>query len=104
MFSIKRRHRPLCNACNLSFDRRHCMKKALKSIALAALLCTGLMSATAFAQITRKPAQGTEIRFLMNKHPFTTYIEPKIAEFEKLTGVKVVMESFPEDQYRNKLT
>jgi multiple sugar transport system substrate-binding protein len=80
------------------------MKKALKSIALAALLCTGLMSATASAQIDWKQAQGTEIRFLMNKHPFTTYIEPKIAEFEKLTGVKVVMESFPEDQYRNKLT
>ena len=39
----------------------------------------------------------------MNKHPFTTYIEPKIAEFEKLTGIKVVMEAFPEDQYRNKL-
>ena len=80
------------------------MKKALKSIALAALLCTGLMSATAFAQIDWKQAQGTEIRFLMNKHPYTTYIEPKIAEFEKLTGNKEVMESFTEDQYRNKLT
>ena len=80
------------------------MKKALKSIALAALLGAGLMSTTAFAQIDWKQAQGTEIRFLMNKHPFTTYIEPKIAEFEKLTGIKVVMESFPEDQYRNKLT
>ena len=40
----------------------------------------------------------------MNKHPFTTYIEPKVAEFEKLTGIKVVIEAFPEDQYRNKLT
>jgi multiple sugar transport system substrate-binding protein len=80
------------------------MKKALKSFALAALLCTGLMSATAFAQIDWKQAQGTEIRFLMNKHPFTDYIQPKIAEFEKLTGIKVVMEAFPEDQYRNKLT
>jgi multiple sugar transport system substrate-binding protein len=80
------------------------MKKALKSLALAALLCAGLMSASAFAQIDWKQAQGTEIRFLMNKHPFTDYIEPKIAEFEKLTGIKVVMEAFPEDQYRNKLT
>jgi len=48
--------------------------------------------------------QGTEIRFLMNKHPFTTFIEPKVPEFEKLTGIKVVMEVFPEDQYRNKRT
>ena len=80
------------------------MKKAVKSFALVVLLCTGLMSATAFAQIDWKQAQGTEIRFLMNKHPFTDYIDPKIAEFEKLTGIKVVMEAFPEDQYRNKLT
>ncbi|HUW36346.1 MAG TPA: sugar ABC transporter substrate-binding protein [Rhodocyclaceae bacterium] len=79
------------------------MKKVLKCLTLTALLCVGLTSASAFAQINWKQAQGTEIRFLMNKHPFTTYIEPKIAEFEKLTGIKVVMESFPEDQYRNKL-
>ena len=80
------------------------MKTALKSVALATLLCGGLISASAHAQIDWRQAQGTEIRFLMNKHPFTTYIEPKIPEFEKLTGIKVVMESFPEDQFRNKLT
>ena len=80
------------------------MRSTLKSVALATLLCGGLMAASAHAQIDWRQAQGTEIRFLMNKHPFTSYIEPKIAEFEKLTGIKVVMESFPEDQYRNKLT
>ncbi|HUJ87114.1 MAG TPA: sugar ABC transporter substrate-binding protein [Burkholderiales bacterium] len=80
------------------------MKTAVKSVALATLMCVGLISPGAHAQIDWKQAQGTQIRFLMNKHPFTTYIEPKIAEFEKLTGIKVVMESFPEDQYRNKLT
>jgi len=79
------------------------MKNPLKYFATALLLCLGLMSASAYAQIDWKQAQGTEIRFLMNKHPFTTFIEPKIAEFEKLTGIKVVMEAFPEDQYRNKL-
>ena len=80
------------------------MRKALKFVALAGLLCTSLISASAHAGIDWKQAQGTEIRFLMNKHPFTTYIEPKVAEFEKLTGIKVVIEAFPEDQYRNKLT
>lgn len=49
-----------------------------------------------------KQLQGTEIRFLMNKHPFTTSIEPKVAEFEKMTGIKVNLEIFPEDQFRNK--
>jgi multiple sugar transport system substrate-binding protein len=80
------------------------MKEVLKSVLLTVLLCVGLASATAFAAVDWKQAQGTEIRFLMNKHPFTTYIEPKVAEFEKLTGIKVVIEAFPEDQYRNKLT
>lgn len=79
------------------------MKTVLKSIALAASLSVGLIAVNAYAGIDWKQSQGTEIRFLMNKHPFTTYIEPKVAEFEKLTGIKVVIETFPEDQYRNKL-
>ena len=69
-----------------------------------ALLCAVAVSGTALAQVDWKQFQGTEIRFLMNKHPFTTFIEPKIPEFEKLTGIKVVFEVFPEDQYRNKRT
>jgi multiple sugar transport system substrate-binding protein len=79
------------------------MKYLLKSGALALLFFLGMISAGAFAQIDWKQAQGTEIRFLMNKHPFTTFIEPRVAEFEKLTGIKVAIEAFPEDQYRNKL-
>ena len=79
------------------------MKRGMTVVALATLLCVGLISATAFAAVDWKQCQGTEIRFLMNKHPFTTYIEPRIVDFEKLTGIKVVIESFPEDQYRNKL-
>lgn len=80
------------------------MKTVLKSVVMGTLLTVGLVATSAAAGIDWKQSQGTEIRFLMNKHPFTSYIEPKIAEFEKLTGIKVVMEVFPEDQYRNKLT
>jgi multiple sugar transport system substrate-binding protein len=73
-------------------------------VVLVALLCVGMISATALAGVDWKQLQGTEIRFLMNKHPFTTYIEPKVPEFEKMTGIKVTIEAFPEDQYRNKRT
>ena len=79
------------------------MKKTL-SIVLAVLLGVGTVSSTVFAGVDWKQSQGIEIRFLMNKHPFTTYIEPKVAEFEKMTGIKVTLEAFPEDQYRNKRT
>ena len=74
------------------------MKRKIVWMMLFALLSAGMVSATAFAAIDWKQLQGTEIRFLMNKHPFTTFIEPKLTEFEKLTGIKVVMEVFPEDQ------
>ncbi len=80
------------------------MKRGMVFVALAVLLCVGMVSATAFAAVDWKQFQGTEIRFLMNKHPFTTYIEPRVVDFEKMTGIKVVIEAFPEDQYRNKRT
>ena len=80
------------------------MRRRFTCVVLMALLCAVVVSGTALAQVDWKQFQGTEIRFLMNKHPFTTFIEPKVAEFEKLTGIKVVMEVFPEDQYRNKRT
>ena len=80
------------------------MKRGMVVVAVAVLLCVGMASATAFAAVDWKQSQGTEIRFLMNKHPFTTYIEPRVVDFERLTGIKVVIEAFPEDQYRNKRT
>ena len=55
------------------------MKRRIVCIVLVTLLCTGMVSATAFAAVDWKQLQGTEIRFLMNKHPFTTFIEPKLA-------------------------
>jgi len=81
------------------------MRRRMVCVTLATLLCAGMVvSAAAFAAVDWKQLQGTEIRFLMNKHPFTTYVEPKVVEFEKMTGIKVTIEAFPEDQYRNKRT
>ncbi|MDI6725464.1 MAG: sugar ABC transporter substrate-binding protein [Smithellaceae bacterium] len=80
------------------------MKRVKVFVALAVLLCVGFTSTAAFASVNWRQSQGTEIRFLLNRHPFTTFIEPKVPEFEKLTGIKVVIEAFPEDQYRNKRT
>src|SRR4030042_4180813 len=80
------------------------MKRRSVCVVLVALLCAGMVSTTAFAAVDWKQLRGTGIRFLMNKHPFTTFIEPRVAEFEKLTGIKVILEAFPEDQYRHKRT
>ncbi len=80
------------------------MKKRVTCFLSVALLCVVASYSIAFGAVNWKQLQGTEIRFLMNKHPFTTFIEPKVPEFEKLTGIKVTIEAFPEDQYRNKRT
>jgi multiple sugar transport system substrate-binding protein len=78
------------------------MSKKAIGILLVVMLSMAMGIAPAFAGVNWQQCKGTEIRFLMNKHPFTTFIEPKLAEFEKLTGIKVNMEVFPEDQFRNK--
>ncbi|MGE5603710.1 MAG: ABC transporter substrate-binding protein, partial [Nitrososphaerales archaeon] len=46
--------------------------------------------------------KGSTIRVMLNQHPWTTAIQPSIADFEKLTGIKVVLETYPEDQFRQK--
>ncbi len=76
------------------------MNKKLIIICLSLVFL--LFSTTSLASINWRQFEGTEIRLLMNKHPFTTFIEPKIPEFEELTGIKVNMEAFPEDQFRDK--
>lgn len=78
------------------------MKIKLQKVLILTLVFVAFLSVTVLADINWRQFEGTEIRLLMNKHPFTTFIEPKIAEFEEKTGIKVVMEVFPEDQFRDK--
>lgn len=78
------------------------MKTRVVTVALVVLASIMMFSSAVLAEVNWKQLEGTEIRFLMNKHPFTTYLEPKVAEFEEMTGIKVMLEVFPEDQFRNK--
>ncbi|NLJ38788.1 MAG: extracellular solute-binding protein, partial [Candidatus Atribacteria bacterium] len=48
------------------------------------------------------PYEGTTLRLLFNRHVWQEFIEKKIPEFEKATGIKLVVEVFPEDQFRAK--
>jgi multiple sugar transport system substrate-binding protein len=78
------------------------MQKKLTNVLIGVLLSVGMVSTAIAGSVDWMQSKGTEIRFLMNKHPFTSYLEPKVAEFEKMTGIKVTLEVFPEDQFRNK--
>ncbi len=76
------------------------MKRSLKlALALLIVVTFGLSSAQ---QFDWRQFEGTNIRFLMNRHPFTNFIEPLIPEFEELTGIDVTLEIFPEDQFRQR--
>lgn len=76
-------------------------------LALAVLVgWTGWRAEPAAAQgaFDWKKHAGKQIRFLVNSHDWTNeIIRPAVPEFERLTGIKVAWEIFPEDQFRQKL-
>ncbi|UQN09105.1 sugar ABC transporter substrate-binding protein [Deinococcus sp. QL22] len=67
-------------------------------------LTTVLVPSAAQAQTLKWDAyKGTSLRLLLNQHPWTTAIQPYFPEFEKLTGIKLVVETYPEAQFRQKV-
>ena len=68
---------------------------------VAMLLLTTAISLA--GQFDWRKFEGTSIRVLLNRHIWQEAIEPLIPEFEALTGIKVVTEVYPEDQFRAKL-
>jgi multiple sugar transport system substrate-binding protein len=72
--------------------------RSLRPLLVVALLL-GFAAATA-QEFDWRRFEGTEIRFMMNRHPFTNWLEPVVHEFEELTGIGVTLEVLPEDQFR----
>jgi len=54
-------------------------------------------------QFNWQQAKGSQLRVVLNKHPWQAAIEPHLKEFEALTGIKLVAEVYPEDQFRAKV-
>jgi multiple sugar transport system substrate-binding protein len=71
------------------------------------VLCLGmgllLVSSPAHADFNWQQAKGSQLRVLLNKHPWQAAIEPHLKEFETLTGIKLSAEVYPEDQFRAKV-
>ena len=76
-------------------------RRVVAFLAIAALVLATVGVASA-QQFDWKRFSGTKIRFLMNQHPFTTFIQPLLPEFEQQTGIQVTFETFPEDQFRQR--
>jgi multiple sugar transport system substrate-binding protein len=73
-------------------------------ILILGLLGLVLASAGEAAQFNWQQFKGTQLRVLLNKHAWQVAIEPHLKEFEALTGMKLVVEVYPEDQFRAKTT
>lgn len=50
-----------------------------------------------------KRYKGKTVRLLFNEHPWTDGLKPLIPEFERLTGIKVRLQTFSEDLYFDKM-
>ena len=68
-----------------------------------AMVLTAASPALAQQQFNWQQAKGSQLRVMLNKHPWQGAIEPHLKEFEALTGVKLVTEVYPEDQFRAKV-
>ena len=81
------------------------------SFAKKALICSTLLAGTAMAfsqakadDINWRQFEGTSIVWAYDIHPYADAVAAQLPEFEKLTGIKVTPELYPDDAYWNKLT
>jgi multiple sugar transport system substrate-binding protein len=72
-------------------------------VAVAVVGCALCVSMGYAAEFDWKQAQGSEIRVLSLRAWFTDHWRANLPEFEKLTGIKVIVEDYPEDPFRQKL-
>jgi multiple sugar transport system substrate-binding protein len=76
--------------------------RSLSSL-LSLAVVLALVAPALAQQFTWQQAKGTQLRVLMNKHPWQGAIEPHLKDFEALTGIKLIAEVYPEDQFRAKV-
>jgi multiple sugar transport system substrate-binding protein len=78
--------------------------KLIRILVVFSLVMGLVFTATAQAQqFNWQQFKGTQMRVLLNKHPFQAAIEPSLKEFEQKTGIKLITEVYPEDQFRAKV-
>ena len=75
------------------------MKKITALVALLAFVAT---VATA-GEFNWRQCEGQTVKVMLVQHPYAEGIHKKIADFEKLTGIKVEHNTIPEENYMDKL-
>ena len=78
------------------------MRTAGRLVLIALVLGIACAASAQAAQFNWQQFKGTQLRVLLNKHPWQAGIEPHLKDFEALTGIKLITEVYPEDQFRAK--
>lgn len=78
------------------------MRTARTVLAIGLILGLAYASTVQAAQFNWQQFKGTQLRVMLNKHPWQEAIQPQLKNFEALTGIKLIAEVYPEDQLRAK--
>ncbi|MFH0301133.1 extracellular solute-binding protein [Bradyrhizobium sp. 31Argb] len=83
----------------------------LANFARGALICSTLLTGAAIPlqqakadDVNWRQFEGSSIVWAYDIHPYADAVAAQLPEFEKLTGIKVTPELYPDDAYWNKLT
>ena len=79
------------------------VKFYLANLVVCLFLLTFSISLAVGADFNWRKYEGTTIRVIDSKSAFTKLDKKHIAEFEKVTGIKVIHEPYPSAQTRRKL-
>lgn len=77
--------------------------KKFSLIGISIVLVVMAVTGPAFA-FDWKAHSGTEIKLMLNKHPYTDAMLAHLSEFTEKTGIKVSYDVLPEDEYFDKVT
>jgi len=80
------------------------MKRYFALLLSVGLLLGVIAGCAGTAQAADKPYDGETIRIIFGNHDWTDAIRPKLSEFTELTGIRIVSESYPEDQLNQKVS
>ncbi|MGX1410395.1 hypothetical protein [Bradyrhizobium elkanii] len=86
--------------------RGYCMRLARDVLICVAPLAGAVMGFTQVEadEINWRQFEGSSIVWAYDIHPYADAVVAQLPEFEKLTGIKVTPELYPDDAYWNKLT
>jgi multiple sugar transport system substrate-binding protein len=77
-----------------------------KRIIIFSMICflVSIFAVSSASAFDWKKHDGTSIKLLLNKHPYTNALLAHLGEFTEMTGINVTYDVFPEDEYFDKVT